>query len=80
MAARDVIETPITGLLDVNGWDPAKALRLLVRGNAVLVEWLRSRSTRLAPASRPQPSSTSARWHSADDADPHRLRAGLAVP
>lgn len=39
---RDVIETPLVGLLDVNGWDLAKALRLLVAGNAVLVEWLMS--------------------------------------
>ncbi|GAB2637937.1 nucleotidyltransferase domain-containing protein [Nocardia goodfellowii] len=40
--ARDVIETPLVGLLDVNGWDLAKALRLLVAGNAVLIEWLMS--------------------------------------
>ncbi len=40
--ARDVVETPLTDLLDVNGWDLAKALRLLVQGNAVLVEWLMS--------------------------------------
>ncbi|MEU7766663.1 nucleotidyltransferase domain-containing protein [Nocardia sp. NPDC049190] len=39
---RDVIETPLTGLLDVNGWDLAKAMRLLVKGNAVLIEWLMS--------------------------------------
>ncbi|MFQ6327840.1 DNA polymerase beta superfamily protein [Nocardia sp. CWNU-33] len=39
---RDVIETPLAGLLDVNGWDLAKALRLLVKGNAVLIEWLMS--------------------------------------
>lgn len=39
---RDVIETPLIGLLDVNGWDLAKALRLLVKGNAVLIEWLMS--------------------------------------
>ncbi|MGY4100440.1 nucleotidyltransferase domain-containing protein [Nocardia sp. R16R-3T] len=39
---RDVIETPLVGLLDVNGWDLAKALRLLVKGNAVLIEWLMS--------------------------------------
>lgn len=38
--ARDVIETPLIGLLDVNGWDLMKALRLLVNGNAVLIEWL----------------------------------------
>lgn len=40
--ARDVIETPLDGLLDVNGWDVAKALRLAARGNAVVIEWLRS--------------------------------------
>jgi uncharacterized protein len=39
---RDVIECPIDGLLDVNGWDIRKALRLLVRSNAVVLEWLRS--------------------------------------
>ncbi len=39
---RDVIETPIEGLWDVNGWDLGKALRLLRKGNAVVVEWLRS--------------------------------------
>ncbi|WP_068063482.1 nucleotidyltransferase domain-containing protein [Nocardia xishanensis] len=39
---RDVIETPLIGLLDVNGWDLGKALRLLVNGNAVLIEWLMS--------------------------------------
>lgn len=39
---RDVIETPLDGALDVNGWDLAKALRLLLKGNAVIVEWLMS--------------------------------------
>jgi predicted nucleotidyltransferase len=39
---RDVIETPLAGELDVNGWDLGKALKLLVKGNAVLVEWLTS--------------------------------------
>ena len=39
---RDVIETPLEGLLDANGWDVAKALRLIVKGNAVVIEWLRS--------------------------------------
>lgn len=39
---RDVIEYPPEGDLDVNGWDLAKALRLLLKGNAVVVEWLRS--------------------------------------
>ena len=41
-AARDVIELPLEGELDANGWDLAKALRLLLKGNAVIVEWLRS--------------------------------------
>lgn len=39
---RDVIETPMTDLLDVNGWDLAKALQLLLKGNAVIIEWLTS--------------------------------------
>lgn len=39
---RDVIETPLDVVLDVNGWDLAKALRLLVKGNATPLEWLRS--------------------------------------
>jgi predicted nucleotidyltransferase len=41
-APRDVIEFPIEGILDVNGWDLAKALRLLLKGNAVVIEWLTS--------------------------------------
>ncbi|KQO64412.1 nucleotidyltransferase [Curtobacterium sp. Leaf261] len=39
---RDVIETPLDAVFDVNGWDLAKTLRLLVGGNATVVEWLRS--------------------------------------
>ena len=39
---RDVIELPLAGELDVNGWDLAKALRLLMKGNAVIIEWLTS--------------------------------------
>lgn len=41
-AERDVIEVPGDGILDANGWDLAKALRLLMKGNAVIIEWLRS--------------------------------------
>jgi len=40
--SRDVIETPLDGLLDVNGWDLRKAVRLAVAGNATVGEWLRS--------------------------------------
>lgn len=39
---RDVIERPIDGLLDVNGWDLRKALGLLRKGNPPLTEWLGS--------------------------------------
>jgi hypothetical protein len=39
---RDVIELPLEDELDVNGWDLGKALKLLLKGNAVVVEWLTS--------------------------------------
>lgn len=39
---RDVIETPLIDDLDVNGWDLAKALKLMLKGNAVVIEWLMS--------------------------------------
>ncbi|GAB2681806.1 nucleotidyltransferase domain-containing protein [Thalassiella azotivora] len=39
---RDVIETPLDAVLDVNGWDVRKAVDLMVRGNATVLEWLRS--------------------------------------
>lgn len=39
---RDVIETPLDEIFDVNGWDLGKALQLLLKGNAVVIEWLMS--------------------------------------
>jgi predicted nucleotidyltransferase len=39
---RDVIELPIEGDLDINGWDLRKALYLLGKSNPVLNEWLGS--------------------------------------
>jgi predicted nucleotidyltransferase len=39
---RDVIETALESDLDVNGWDLGKALRLLLKGNATVIEWLTS--------------------------------------
>ncbi|GAA1859042.1 nucleotidyltransferase domain-containing protein [Myceligenerans crystallogenes] len=39
---RDVIETPLDRIFDVNGWDVRKALGLMVKGNATAGEWLRS--------------------------------------
>jgi len=39
---RDVIECPIDGDFDINGWDIKKALGLLMKPNPVLLEWLSS--------------------------------------
>jgi hypothetical protein len=39
---RDVVERPIDGQLDINGWDLRKALQLLRKGNPPLMEWLGS--------------------------------------
>lgn len=36
---RDVIEYQLDEVLDINGWDLKKALRLFARGNATLFEW-----------------------------------------
>jgi predicted nucleotidyltransferase len=41
-ANRDVIEQPISGELDVGGWELRKALQLLRDSNPTLLEWLRS--------------------------------------
>lgn len=38
----DVIEMPLDGDLDVNGWELAKSIRLMLKGNAVVIEWLTS--------------------------------------
>lgn len=39
---RDVIETPLEGEWDVNGWDLRKALKLMLKSNPPLCEWLDS--------------------------------------
>jgi predicted nucleotidyltransferase len=39
---RDVIEETPGPVFDVNGWDVRKALQLLAKGNATLIEWLSS--------------------------------------
>lgn len=39
---RDVIEGPIDEVKDFVGWDLQKALKLLMKGNAPLIEWLHS--------------------------------------
>lgn len=40
--SRDVIELPIEGELDINGWDLDKTLRLLRKSNPTLFEWFSS--------------------------------------
>ncbi|MGO4107656.1 nucleotidyltransferase domain-containing protein [Paenibacillus sp. YAF4_2] len=39
---RDVIERPISEMLDINGWDLRKALGLFSKSNPPLLEWLES--------------------------------------
>ena len=39
---RDVIELPINDILDINGWDLNKTLRLLHSSNPTLFEWMSS--------------------------------------
>lgn len=39
---RDVIERPISNMLDINGWDLKKALSLFRKSNPPLLEWLQS--------------------------------------
>lgn len=39
---RDVIETPLDAIYDVGGWDVGKLIKLMVKGNAVAIEWLTS--------------------------------------
>lgn len=39
---RDVIELPINDLLDINGWELRKAIRLLRKSNAPIYEWFQS--------------------------------------
>lgn len=39
---RDVIELPVDPVLDINGWDLQKTLRLLYKSNPTLFEWISS--------------------------------------
>ncbi len=40
--SRDVLEYPVSGDLDISGWDLKKALQLLYRSNPSLFEWFAS--------------------------------------
>ena len=54
---RDVIERPIDAVLDINGWDLDKTLRLLHASNPTLFEWSQSpivyRTTELLQSFQP---------------------------
>ena len=39
---KDVIELPVDAVLDINGWDIKKALVLMRKSNAPLLEWMTS--------------------------------------
>lgn len=41
---RDVIEMPIKGKIDMNGWELTKALRLFRKSNPNLLEWLHAKT------------------------------------
>jgi predicted nucleotidyltransferase len=68
---RDVIELPISGDLDINGWDLRKALGLMRESNPTLLEWLRS------PIVYREEAETMARFRAlAGHSRLHRSRAG----
>jgi predicted nucleotidyltransferase len=39
---RDVVELPVNEVLDIGGWDIRKALKLFLKSNSPLYEWLQS--------------------------------------
>lgn len=66
---RDVIETPIVDLLDVNGWDIQKALGLLCKSNPAMLEWL------ISPIVYREDEAVVARLRHLAEATEHRARA-----
>lgn len=68
---QDVIEVPISGELDINGWDVDKTLKLLYKSNPTVFEWFSSpivyKTTPFADRFRPVMlhyfSSRSGLWH-----------------
>ncbi len=66
---RDVIERPIDGDLDINGWDLKKALQLLIKPNAVMHEWLES------PIKYREEAAATARLRALADETLHRIPA-----
>ncbi|MBD1366800.1 nucleotidyltransferase domain-containing protein [Mucilaginibacter sp. ZT4R22] len=39
---KDVVELPVNEILDIGGWDLRKALKLFLKSNSPLYEWLQS--------------------------------------
>ncbi len=39
---KDTIDIPVNEVLDINGWDIRKSLRLFARSNAAVYEWIQS--------------------------------------
>jgi uncharacterized protein len=39
---KDTIDIPVNDVLDINGWDLRKSLRLAMKSNAVIYEWMQS--------------------------------------
>ena len=74
---RDVIEKPINDLLDINGWDLDKALKLLHKSNPTVFEWFSSPvvykdstfADKFRPIMRRYFSSKSGLWHYLSMAD-----------
>ena len=68
---RDVIELPINDVLDINGWDVDKALKLLHKSNPTVFEWFSSPviykttpfSDQFKPVMQHYFSSKSGLWH-----------------
>ena len=68
---RDVIEVPISGDLDINGWGIDKTLKLLHKSNPTVFEWFSSPiiyrtsefAERFKPIMRKYFSSKSGLWH-----------------
>ena len=74
---RDVIETPLEDDIDLNGWELGKALKLLLKGNAVVIEWLMSPIVHDGdPRFREELTAFAYRWSSRQGVMRHYLHLG----
>lgn len=74
---RDVIEYPISDLLDINGWDLSKALRLLHSSNPTLFEWFSSPVVYRSPSFRQNHSPLLSEYFSAKRSIHHYLNTAV---